>query len=130
MEHWRKWSLELAQPSCPLTNICIPAAAWIGVQKERRLRRYQVTSDGEVLALSGGFPSAGECSLELTRIRLGAQEWWSLGFEAYGDEATLRDHLLLVADHVLSENQPPILDADHSYGYPKWLGIAERWNPD
>jgi hypothetical protein len=59
----------------------------------------------------------------------GVSSWWSLGFEASGDEAdeaTMRARLLLLVKHVLAADKPPAFDAKAPFGYPKWLEIKAR----
>ena len=117
VEHWRKWSFQLAR----LPSIVTPAPSWIGVSKERKLRRYRLTADQVVVAVSAHEHPDQGCGLELTNIRVAGKDWWSLGFEAFGDEAILQETLLRVAKQVLAVSEPPTLDAADSCGYPKWL---------
>ena len=129
VEHWRKWSFELSEGAGNLTSTIVPASCWIGVTKRRKLRRYRLTGSKEVVAVPIEEQSGLRCNLELTRISVDETEWWSLGFEASGDEAdeaTMRASLLLVAKHVLAADEPPAFDAKASYGYPKWLEIKAR----
>jgi hypothetical protein len=124
VEHWRKWSFGLAAAEAALVSAVASSTAWIGVSKERGLHRYQVTEGGEVVAASGtGFPGRG-CDLELTRIRVGAREWWSLGLEVFGEESTLHARLLLVAGRVLAAGPSLGLDERDSFGYPAWLRMV------
>jgi hypothetical protein len=121
VEGWRKWGFALAGADSQLVGGVALDPAWVGVKKERRLRVYQVTATQEVIALAAGEEPARGCGVELTRVSVAGQGWWSLGFEAFGDEATLQESLLLVARHVLSADEPPTLDAQDSCSYPRWL---------
>ena len=126
VEHWRKWSFELSEGAGNLTSTIVPASCWIGVTKRRKLRRYRLTGNKEIVAVPIEEQSGLRCNLELTRIGVDETEWWSLGFEASGDEAdeaAMQGSLLLVVKHVLAADKPPAFDAKASYGYPKWLEI-------
>lgn len=125
VEGWRKWSLELAGHGRDLVSILVPAPSWIGVKKERRLRRYRVASQ-EMVAVPSEADTGEGCGLELTRIIIEGSQWWSLGFEAFGNPAGFYDTLLRVATQVFAAGEPPTLHAGDSYGYPRWLEINEQ----
>jgi hypothetical protein len=92
--------------------------------KERLMQRYQILGPGQIGAVPAQeLPEQG-CMVELTTVQAGAGAWWSLGFEAFGEETTLRDHLLLTLDHIFARHGIPCpLDAGDSYGYPRWLAL-------
>ena len=121
VERWRKWSFELTQQGTADNWASLPVSSWIPVRKNRSLRTYEVT-DGEVLVARSALEAPADgCELELTRIVAFEQVWWTLAFEAFGDEDTLRDNLRLVATHVLGTDEPPRLDVGQSQGYAAWL---------
>jgi hypothetical protein len=121
VEHWRKWSFELVEASGDLTSIAVPASSWIAVKKERKLRKYGLTGDKRIVAVSTGECHDQGCDLELTKVSLEGREWWSLGLEAFGHESALQENLLLVARQVFVADESPAFDAKNSYGYPQWL---------
>ena len=127
VERWRKWSFLVNEAGAGLADASMLTFFWIGVRKERRLRKYQLTDDGELVAIPAGeFPKRG-CAAELTTIHVEGQEWWSLGLEAFGEESSMAEMLMLTARHVLAPGQLPFsFDATHSYGYPKWLQAFEQ----
>lgn len=123
VEGWHKWSFKLAEADGGLADRDLPASSWVGVRKARELRRYRLTGDKEVMAVSvEDYPERG-CNIELTKVSAGGEDWWSLGFEAFGDESILQESFLVVAKHVLAEGGPPVFGARDSYGYPKWLEL-------
>jgi hypothetical protein len=126
VEHWRKWSFELAKVNDELPSIVTPASLWIGVSKRRKLRKYRLTANKVVVAASAQEHPDQGCGMELTNISVEGKDWWSLGFEAFGDEAILQETLLLVAKQVLAVSEPPILNATDSCSYPKWLEIVAQ----
>jgi hypothetical protein len=126
VEHWRKWSFRLAAAHRALSSINASPASWIRVRKERLLRTYGLTSNGSVVPLPTPEAHHQACELELTRVEVADQDWWTLAFEAFGDESTLQEQLLLVAQHVFAAQEPPALNAQASRGYADWLGRTTK----
>jgi hypothetical protein len=127
VEHWRKWSFELSMGEGELSDSLRPVSSWVAVQKERQLRKYRVAEDERLVPVPAeAYPERG-CSVELSSLCVEGQDWWSLCFEAFGDESSLRQTLLLVVEEVLTcEGVPFPLDAEASYGYPRWLASLRR----
>ena len=127
VEHWRKWSFELSMGEGALSDSLRPASSWMAVRKERQLRKYRVEEDDHLVPVPAeAYPERG-CSVELSSLCVEGQDWWSLCFEAFGDESSLRQTLLLVVEEVLAcEGVPFPLDANASYGYPRWLVALRR----
>ncbi len=116
VEGWRKWSFGVNDIGSGIGNI-----GWIAIRKARRLRRYLVTDDGEIVALTGTEMITQGCNIELAEVTLHGEPWWSLAFETFGPEATLHTTFTRVAQHTLRGDTIPYLDAEHSYGYAHWL---------
>jgi hypothetical protein len=95
----------------------------VEVRKERQLRKFAITEQLE--EVDPGAHLGSGCTIELTEIASRGCEWWSLGFEAYGDALRVRTHLDSVASCVLAASSPPVpLDATHSCSYPTWLAAC------
>jgi hypothetical protein len=126
VEAWRKWSLRLAEGDAALAAIEAGAADWLGVAKERRARHYAVTAERPARPTPVAARPAGGCTLELTRLEVGAQAWWTLGFEAFGADGAGAGQLDLVVAHVVARAAapPPDLSATVSCGYPAWLRLV------
>lgn len=105
MDHWWKWSFKLTKVHSNLMDVALFPSSWIGVKKERRLWKYRLATETEE------YPERG-CHVELTNISVGEKAWWSLGFEAFGDESTIQEDLFLVIKHVLTERELPITPTD------------------
>jgi hypothetical protein len=121
VERWTKWGYGLAEEA-DNDRTAEQDAAWVSVEKRRWVRTYRIADDGAIELTSRSLTTPRrECSAELARVEIEGQAWWTLGFEAAGDEATLRTTLETVARHVLADMAPPALDLAHSYGYPRWL---------
>ena len=127
---WRKWGFVLDPSDEALSGIPLQSPWWIPVRKERMVRIYRTTGDGMVWAVPvGEYPVRG-CHLELTQVHVKGNQWWTLGFEAFGDECTLYEDLLLVANETLVAGEPPRLSSRDCYGYPRWLQIINCGSED
>jgi hypothetical protein len=122
VEHWRKWSFELTQASERFPQVMVSDSSWIGVSKQRWLHRYRITGDRDIVPMDAvEYPEQG-CDLELTSVKAEGKEWWTWGFEAFGEPPALQGNLMLVAVQIFAAHGPPIvLDASHSQSYPAWL---------
>lgn len=127
VEGWRKWSLPLAGVGEGLAHALVPASAWIAVQKERSLRIYGMGSGGLLFPVPGvAYPEQG-CGVELAAVEVGGAVWWSLAFEAFGDESSLQENLVsAVEDLFAREGVPLLLEAQASCGYPRWLALLQQ----
>ena len=99
VELWAKWSFPLAEPVEEIGD------DWVAVTKSRRQRHAEPAGE------------AGECALELSRLAVDGQAWWSVCLEATGPDpaAALAD----AAGRWLA-GAPP-LPASEARGYPAWL---------
>jgi hypothetical protein len=124
VEEWHKWSFALAAAHRLPGDAGTQNSAWIKVRKERQLRKYRITNERQPIAVPDAeYPVQG-CHLELTRIRVGENRWWSLGLEAFGPAGALWQYLSLVVDHILGQGLLPTLEARHSCGYPRWVALV------
>jgi hypothetical protein len=122
VELWQKWGYGVVDEA---ENEPAPAVdpAWVAVEKRRWMRTYDIAAGGAIEPVPRSLTPQRECSAELTAVRIGDQAWWTLGFEAAGQEETLRPTLEAVAAYVLAQKSAPILDLANSYGYPQWLRL-------
>ena len=126
IEHWRKWSLPLAPSEDGVAEFLVPRSSWIGVRKERTLRGYRCDGEGQVSAIPITDTRQG-CHVELAKVRAGDREWWTLAFEAYGAEPSLRGSLASTISHIFERDGAPYpLDAKDSFGYARWLALLEQ----
>ncbi len=66
------------------------------------------------------LPARG-CNVELTRVSVGTEVWWTLGFEAFGKLETIESDPRAVAQELARRNPPALGDAIRA-SYPLWLG--------
>jgi hypothetical protein len=121
VESWRKWSFGLTRPTDQVTSSLTPVSTWVGVRKQRQLLKWQIMHQASFKAVPVDEQPEEGCGLELTRIDVGGQRWWSIGIEAFGQAASLYENLILTARHTLGSSAPPTLSAEASFGYPEWL---------
>ena len=95
-------------------------SGWIPVQKERQILFYQVTSEGEVLPSTPGVIPRQGGGVELTRVWLDEDPWWTVGIEVYGPAGKRKNVLTSIARQVFS-GSPPQLQLDGSYSYARLL---------
>ena len=120
MESWQKWSF----PFRPLSQHRAEPGGWRPVRKRRRISRFS-SSGGQMVALSAGLSDERGCAAELTEVRTGGQDWWTLGLEASGPAGLLRSQLQATAALVFAQALPsgPQPGPDESSSYAQWLSL-------
>ncbi len=118
MESWQKWSF----PFRPLSQHRAGPAGWRPVRKRRRISRFS-SAGGQMVALGGRLGDERGCEVELTEVRTGGQDWWTLGFEATGPDDLLRGQLQATATLVFAQALPGGAQPgpDESSSYAQWL---------
>ena len=119
MESWEKWSF----PCGPLSQDSPDPAGWRPVGKRRRIARFSLAS-GRIVAHAPGLGPEPGCGVELTEVRTGGRDWWSLGLEATGPAGLLRSELEATAALLFNQALPGDreLALDESRSYAEWLG--------
>lgn len=123
LEYWQKWSFELADYTAVINDIQTYPESWIGVVKDRSLQMFSISEDGKIFQSPTDVLSHNGCGWELTKLHIKGknEKWWSIGFEALGNEDQFRNTLVMIADHILSTSKGILLDLSNSFGYPNWL---------
>jgi hypothetical protein len=118
LESWQKWSFPFSPPSGDSGD----PAGWRPVRKRRRISRFSLVG-GPVVARAPGLGGEPGCEVELTEIRAGGQDWWTLGFEATGPADLLRSELQATAALVFAQALPGRAEPgpDDSRSYAQWL---------
>ena len=119
MESWQKWSF----PSSPLSQHSASPAGWRPVRKRRRISWFPLAS-GQLEARARELGRQPRCEVELTEVRAGGQDWWTLGFEATGPAGLLRSTLEATAALVFAQALPGRMEfgPDEARSYAEWLG--------
>jgi hypothetical protein len=143
VDEWDKWSTE-AQAAQAFSDLLNPQEnAWLALRKARWLRKYSADGDGikKVDATKKEIRPRDGCNVEFTQLRLGTVDeitengpelgkpFWTIGFEAFNDEARVKEILEEVMPLELANENCPTevkqyLRAEHSYAYPDWLAKA------
>jgi hypothetical protein len=123
-EKWGKWMCsdstgESFQPATVSTN-----SIWVNIQKVRRLQSYQILPDSSIQPVNANDSTDNGCSVEITQLLIQQQSWWTLAFEAVGEDTHLLENLRLTASYLLSNYRGTKLIAANSYGYPHWLEVV------
>jgi hypothetical protein len=118
VESWQKWSF----PFSPLRHGSGDLGGWRPVRKSRRISRFSLVS-GQIVMGGTGPSHQARCGVELTEVRLGSQDWWSLGFEAIGPADLLRGTLKATVAFVFARPMPSGIEPslDESRSYAEWL---------
>ena len=120
IEGWSKWSFLISSRQMGGLSLDVLGNSWLAVEKRRSLNSLQLV-DKEIKWVQIPDFSIGGCNVVLTAIRVGNENWWSLGLESYGNGGANFDNLLFAAKHLFSGMFPQNLNTDHSFGYPQWL---------
>ncbi len=119
LEVWRRWS--------PAEVLVEHSAGerWVDVHKSVVKRRF--LPDGTEVAFSPVLEATGAgCDVEVTRITVDDDHWWTFAFAAFGPPEARREALLaswqaLVAAAPCPEPFPP--RTARAMGYPEWLTL-------
>ena len=119
MESWQKWSF----PVPALSPGSGDPAGWRPIAKKRRISRFSLASE-PIVARAPGLSLEPRCEVELTEVRTGGQDWWTLGFEATGPASLLRSALEAAAALVFGQALPGGVEPgpEESRSYAQWLG--------
>ncbi len=105
-EKWAKWTCEDPTSKCFIPAEVAGKESWMSVKKMRSQRVYQ------------------DCAVEITQLKINGKDWWSLAFEATGEDDKLMDNLQTVASQVFQTYPGSKLQGKDSFAYPSWLSIV------
>ncbi|KAB8332577.1 hypothetical protein SD80_018495 [Scytonema tolypothrichoides VB-61278] len=125
-EKWGKWlccdsTEESFQPNLVLGN-----SSWVSVQKVRHSQLYQVLPEFPPQPVSVDEYIENGCTVELTHLIIQGNAWWSLAFEASGEDACLMENLQATASWVFDSYRELKLLAINSYAFPSWLALIHQ----
>jgi hypothetical protein len=120
LEVWRKWS-----PADDHVEDCA-GGLWIDVQKSVVKRRF--SPDGTEVDFSSDTQVTGAgCDVEIAGVTVGADQWWTFAFAAFGPPPTRRDDLLASWDALNAPRpcpEPFGPRTGQALGYPEWLSLT------
>ena len=120
IQSWQKWSF----PVGALRQDGDAPAGWTVIRKSRRISQFRL-AHGAVVA-GPGHADEPACAVELTEVRARDETWWSLGFEAAGPAALLRQVLEGTAELVFAQALPTgaELGPGDCRSYAEWLSCT------
>lgn len=123
IEYYQKWSFSAHNINAITETIDTYSDDWLGVKKFRRLHAYKIDGSNIPRQAADLEYSGNGCILEITNIILEGQQenWWTLGFESYGDVDLLESSLLSTVGLIADNNEIPGLGDAASYGYAEWI---------
>jgi hypothetical protein len=122
-EKWGKWLCEDSQGESFQPEMVLSNPSWVKVQKVRYSQLFQVFADFSVQAVATSDRIANGCSVEITNLVVEENAWWSLAFEAFGEDSRMKENLQATANLVFQTYENSQLAIAHSYAYPHWLGL-------
>ena len=123
-EKWGKWLCEDPTAESFQPTDVVGKKSWVSVKKVRSQRQYQVLPDESIAAVPANESIDQGCTVELTQLGINGKTWWSLAFEAVGEDDKLMDTLQAVASSVFKTYRGPELQAEASFAYPNWLSVV------
>ena len=124
VEKWGKWLCDdPSDESFQLVQV-VGSSSWINVQKLRYSQAYQVLPNFSVQPIAANEHTQNGCHVEITHLLIQDHPWWSLAFEAFGEDAHLMDNLQTTASWVFNTYRGSKLQAQNSYGYPHCLALV------
>lgn len=125
VEKWGKWLCESTQEIFQIKTV-VNTPSWVSVKKTRYSQLYRVVADFPPQRVESNEGIDNGCSVELTRLVIRNNAWWSLAFEASGEEPRLMDNLQKTASWVFNSYRGAKLQSADSYAYPGWLALVCR----
>ncbi len=122
---WTKWSIDAPKwmDSIGMGAAGLPAPVVIRIAKQRTQRSVRFSRQAIAEVPAGQKVDCG-LHMELTRLRVGDAEedtHWTLGFEAFSDEALCRGLFVQAVARLLEGCPARPLSAEASMSYPQWL---------
>jgi hypothetical protein len=125
VELWCKWRLQASALEMTKRMI-IQKTRWIRTYDTSRAAIVEIPLQADEKPLNGQpLPQQG-CNVEISTIRIAEdpRQWWTLGFEAFGDLDSAPGNLLKTAQFLITRSFPlPI--CGEFLNYPAWLAQAK-----
>jgi hypothetical protein len=121
VELWCKWRLQVSALEMTKRMI-IQKTRWIRTYDTSRAAIVEIPLQADEKPLNGQpLPQQG-CNVEISTIQIAedSRQWWTLGFEAFGDLDSAPGNLLKTAQFLITRSFPlPI--CGEFLNYPSWL---------
>lgn len=117
LEQWVKWTSDGAELEPLFQRATDEMDLGIRVRKQRIQRQFRLGDLPEEVA-GDRNPGRGS-NLELTRLEVRGQRWWSLGIEAFPDDSEVPGQVVQLAVDLFGDALQ--LSGERSKSYPAWL---------
>ena len=121
VELWCKWRLQASALEMTKRMI-IQKTRWIRTYDTSRAAIVEIPLQADEKPLNGQpLPQQG-CNVEISKIQIAEEprQWWTLGFEAFGDLDSAPGNLLKTTQFLIAHSFPlPI--CGEFLNYPSWL---------
>ncbi len=144
-ETWVKWSVGGGRKGMLRDLVTRPDDHWIQVSKKRCLRRFSLENGKVKETTAPAVQSVPGCQVELTAVdlilggdgsgrpgpgaRRGAESWWSLSLESFGQPESAIGNLDRTAEQFFGTLPPIPLPEARSLSYPAWLADLQSAGP-
>ncbi|GEM_PF-5008043 len=119
-EGWVKWSFDLSEAGQDVQLASRHAEAWLPVHKRRWMRTF-IPEHNEITETdAGSYPAAG-CNAELTFVKAGEEDWYTLGLESFGEGRDLKGLLHSIGSYFFDADFPLLLTPSNSRSYAAWI---------
>jgi hypothetical protein len=121
VELWCKWRLQASALEMTKRMI-IQKTRWIRTYDTSRAAIVEIPLQADEKPLNGQpLPQQG-CNVEISKIQIAEdpRQWWTLGFEAFGDLDSAPGNLLKTAQF-LNTHSFPLPICGEFLNYPSWL---------
>jgi hypothetical protein len=121
LEEWIKWGWNSGSYEPNDKEVVFfsdfPTGPAITIGKERSLRRY--VFDNKLRSTKWIKDEEHGLSSEITRLKSRNTNWWSIGFEGFGNKHN-KEEFSYFLEKILKDF-PIRLEENSSYGYPEWI---------
>ena len=118
---WCKWRLQASALEMTKRMI-IQKTRWIRTYDTSRAAIVEIPLQADEKPLNGQpLPQQG-CNVEISKIQIAEEprQWWTLGFEAFGDLDSAPGNLLKTTQYLIAHSFPLPIGGEY-LNYPSWL---------
>jgi len=120
IETWEKWGVALHSAEINFNEIA-GDPIWVGIRKQRNLQRYRLTESLAPIPIAYHRRVPQGFTLELSRIRVKQELWWTIAFEFYGIANIPITEIQYFIKEIVSSLPNLQLEPHSSFGYPQFL---------
>lgn len=120
-EVWCKWSLQASALEMTRTVIA-RKVRWLRTYDTSGTAIVEIPLQADEKPLNGGMLPQQGCNVEITKIQVAEDpgQWWTLGFEAFGDLDSAPRNLRKAAEFLVAQSFP-LPSSGEFLSYPSWL---------